>query len=377
MIESQPSVQAPLSEGEIAAWVGFDLVSGIGPARFSRLRERYGDLANAWSAPASELRSVLDERALAKLHEVRSSGAAERMWQRLAETSVRAVTLIDSEYPALLAEIPAPPPVLYVRGVLLPEDRVAVAIVGTRRMTSYGREMAERIAQGLAQAGVTVVSGLALGIDGVAHRAAVEAGGRTIAVMGCGVNVPYPASHRQLAEQIAGQGALLSDYPPDRKPDAANFPARNRIISGLTLGTVVIEAPERSGALITVNFAADQGRDVFIVPGSVLSQASAGCHRLLRDGARLVRSADDILEDLQLSPSVGREERAALQTELPLDDDERRVLAILGPDPQHIDEIATAANRPIREIASQLTMLELKGLVRNTGAQHYGRVGSR
>ncbi|MGH2560440.1 MAG: DNA-processing protein DprA [Thermomicrobiales bacterium] len=302
--------------------------------------------------------------------ETRRTLDLDREMERMENLGISVVTLVDGDYPRLLREIPAPPPVLYARGVLRPEDGTAVAIVGTRRSTAYGRDVATRIATELAEEGVTVVSGLARGIDGVAHKAALDAGGRTIAVMGSGVNVIYPPEHRHLADRIVEQGALVSDFPPDRPPDAVNFPARNRIISGVTLGTVVIEAPTRSGALITTDFAADQGREVFVVPGSVLSAASAGCHRLLREGARLVTCAADILEDLNINH---RREQVAVQQALPLDEDERRLLALLSGDPQHIDELAAAANLPIAQCGALMLTMELKGLVRNQGAQHYVR----
>jgi DNA processing protein len=290
--------------------------------------------------------------------------------ERIDRKGITVVAIVDSSYPQLLAQIPAPPPVLYVRGALLPEDDLAIAMVGTRRSTSYGREVAGRIASGLAEAGATIVSGLARGIDAAAHNGAVKAGGRTIAVLGSGVDIIYPSEHQQLAERIIENGALISDYPPGRKPDAPNFPARNRIISGLSLGVVVIEAPNRSGALITVDFAADQGREVFIVPGSVLSENSAGCHRLLRDGARLVTCADDVLEDLRIGQ---RKEHAAVQQALPLTDAERRLLNHINADPQHIDEIVAAANLPVAEGLALISMLELKGIVRDAGSRHFVR----
>ena len=189
-------------------------------------------------------------------------------------------------------------------------------------------------------------------------------------MLGSGVRNIYPPEHRNLAAQIAEQGVILSDFAPDTQPDGPNFPARNRIISGLSLGVVVVEAPERSGALITVDFAADQGRDVFVVPGNVLSSRSAGCNQLLRDGARPVRSAEDVLEDLNL---LRRSEQAAVQQALPLDDDERRVLAVLTADPQHIDDVAALANMPIAQAGAVLLTLELKGNVSNAGVQHYAR----
>jgi len=355
-------------DAERQAWIGFNLVSGVGPVRTERLLDLFGALADAWSAAPARLRHVLDDGTIERLVQIRNGGEVDATIERMNETGVVVVLLTDADYPALLAEIPAPPPLLYVQGDLLRSDREAVAIVGTRRMTAYGRDMTASISAGLARAGVTVISGLALGVDGAAHQAALDAGGRTIAVKGCGIAHPYPATHRNLSAAIVGNGVLIAEYPPDRKPDAANFPARNRIISGLSLATVVIEAPERSGALITVSFAADQGREVFVVPGDVRSLMSAGCNALLRDGARAVRSAEDILEDLNIG---GRATASPTQTALPMDDAERRVIDQLTREPRHIDEIAAALGAPIHQIATQLMMLELMGSVRNTGAQHY------
>ncbi|MDP9473583.1 MAG: DNA-processing protein DprA [Chloroflexota bacterium] len=352
-------------------WVGFHRVPYVGPSRIRRLIERFGDLERAWDAPAGELRTVLDERAVESLVKTRQTLSLDDEMDKIERAGVTVLTHGGEGYPRLLAEIPAPPPVLYVKGELLPEDGLAVAVVGARRLSSYGRDVGGRLAGELAAAGVTIVSGLARGIDAVAHQAALRAGGRTVAVLGCGVNVVYPPEHRNLAGQIVENGALVSDYPPDRKPDAPNFPARNRIISGLSLGVVVVEAPAKSGALITVDFAADQGRDVFVVPGNVLSSASAGCNRLLRDGARPVRDADDVLEDLNLGR---RQEQQAVQQALPIAEEERRLLALLTADPQLIDELAAAANQPISQVGALLLTMELKGLVRNAGAQHYARV---
>lgn len=351
-------------------WVGFHRVPYVGPSRIRRLIERFGDLECAWDAPVGELRTVLDERAVESLVKTRRTLSLDDEMNKIERAGVTVLTHGGDGYPRLLAEIPAPPPVLYVKGELLPEDGLAVAVVGTRRLTSYGREVGGRLAGELAAAGVTIVSGLARGIDAVAHQAALRAGGRTVAVLGCGVNVVYPPEHRNLAGQIVENGALVSDYPPDRKPDAPNFPARNRIISGLSLAVVVVEAPAKSGALITVDFAADQGREVFVVPGNVLSATSAGCNRLLRDGARPIRDADDVLEDLNLGR---RQEQQAVQQALPIAEDERRLLALLTADPQHIDELAAAANQPISQVGAVLLTMELKGLVRNAGAQHYAR----
>lgn len=351
-------------------WVAFHRVPYIGPMRLRRLLDRFGDLEAAWTAPASALRAVLDERSREAMVRVRSSLDLDALMAGLERDGIRVTTLECADYPRLLREIAAPPPVLYYRGTLPDAHEALVAVVGTRKVSSYGRDVAASIAAGLAKAGVTVVSGMALGVDGIAHGGALDAGGRTIAVLGSGLNHLYPPANRRLAERIIANGAVMSDYAPEQRVEAANFPPRNRIISGLSLGVVIVEAPERSGALITVDFAADQGRDVFVVPGNVRSLTSAGCNRLLRDGARLVRSADDIIEDLRLGASAP----AATQQELPLGEDDRRLLALLTHEAQHIDEVAAAANQPIAQVSAQLAMLELQGFVRNAGAQHYARV---
>ncbi len=355
---------------EAAYWMAFRGVPGVGPVRFERVLKAFGSMRAAWYADVSTLASVLDRRTLEQFLASRNHVEPETEYQRLREEGVDVVTLQHDRYPDLLREIAAPPPVLFVKGEILLDDRRAVAVVGTRKMTSYGKDMARSLSRDLASAGVTIVSGLALGIDGVAHMAALEAGGRTIAVMGSGVRRIYPPDHRGLADRIAGQGAILSDFHPDTSPDGPNFPARNRLISGLALGVVVVEAPNRSGALITVDFAADQGRDVFAVPGAARWSKSAGCNRILRDGARLVRSADDILEDLRLGEAP---KQLALDSPANLDEPSRRLLSVLTADPRHIDEIAALASLPIATLSSMLMTLELQGFVSNVGSQYYAR----
>lgn len=351
-------------------WVAFRGITGVGPVRTQRLLEYFGSLRGAWEAEAALLRTLLEGRVVERIVSERRRADPREELERLRQEQIQVITLLDDDYPSLLREIPAPPPVLFLKGGLLETDRRAVAVVGTRRVTSYGREMARQVARDLAAAGVTIVSGLARGVDGIAHQAALEAGGRTIALLGSGVRRIYPAEHRNLAERIKTQGALISDFLPDAPPDGPNFPARNRLISGMSLGVIVIEAPERSGALITVDFAADQGRDVFALPGSTLSSASAGCHRILRDGARLIRDAQDVLDDLRLGETP---KQLTFEPPVLLDEPSRRVLAILTGEPRHIDEIAVAADIDITGLSPMLMGLELEGLVRNVGAQYYSR----
>ncbi|MGC4191600.1 MAG: DNA-processing protein DprA [Thermomicrobiales bacterium] len=366
------SEQEAFADAERPYLVAFQHVPYVGPVALARLRETFGSAEAAWTADGRYLRAAVHERAAASLESTRRSLDVNTICSGLERDGISVVTIDDAAYPRLLREIHQPPPVLFVRGTLVEDDAMAVAIVGTRQITPYGRTVTEAIASGLAQAGVTVVSGMAKGVDGVAHQAALDAGGRTIAVLGSGLRQIYPAEHRRLAERIAELGAVISDYPPDTKPDARNFPARNRIISGLSCGVVVTEAPEKSGALITVDFAADQGRDVCAVPGPVGASKSAGCNQLIRNGAFLVRSARDVLDDL----GIGRTpEQLAVQQALPLGESERLLLGVMSGEPRHIDDLRELANLPTTEVSSVLMLLELQGLVTNAGAQHYVRSG--
>jgi DNA processing protein len=354
---------------ERACLVALSQVTHIGPVRLGRLRERFGTLDVAWRADERELARVLDERTCRAVLTAREKIDPETVIDQIAGAGAGIATVLDDEYPRILREIPGPPPVLYFRGTLPALNEPTVAIVGTRRATSYGRDVTTRIASDLASAGVTIVSGLAKGIDGHAHRAALEAGGRTIAVLASGVDNIYPPEHRQLADRMVESGSLVSDYPPGTRPEASNFPARNRIISGLSLATVVVEAPLRSGALITVGFAADQGRDVYAVPGNIFSSASEGTNRLLRQGAIPLTSAAEVLDELHLSTASPKAEPE--QTAFPMSDEERSIYALVTAEPQHIDELAYSAGLTISQAAALMTMLELKGLIANVGAQHF------
>jgi DNA processing protein len=251
---------------------------------------------------------------------------------------------------------------------LVVEDEWAVAIVGTRRVTAYGRQVAEDVAATLARNGVTIVSGLARGVDSIAHQAAINAGGRTLAVLGNGVDLVYPPENKRLAAQITGHGALVSDYPLGTQPDGSNFPPRNRIISGLSLAVIIIEAGITSGALITATFAVEQGRDVFAVPGNINAPQSKGTNQLIRDGAQPLLSPQEVLEALNLT--MVTEHRAA-RVVLPGDPIEARLFRILTQEPMHVDEIRLQANIPIETVSSTLAMMELKGMVRQVGGMNY------
>jgi DNA processing protein len=353
-------------------WLGFQLIPNIGATRLARLREFFGDLEAAWVASRDQLIAAgLNQRAADAMESRRARIDLDREWERVERAGATVLTLADDSYPRLLREIPNPPIVLYVRGELISEDETSIGVVGTRRSTRYGRDMAHRLSTGLAAAGVTVISGLARGVDGIAHAAALDAGGRTLAVLGSGVDQIYPPEHRKLSDRIMEQGALVSEFPLGTQPEARNFPIRNRLISGLSLGILVVEAPRRSGALITASFAADQGRTVFAVPGSALSPASEGTLQLLRDGAALAADVDDILSELNLE-----RRQAAMETRKMLPDatpEERSVLDLIEREPKHIDEIAIDTGINISQLSALLLQMQLKGLVRDSGGQHYVR----
>ena len=291
---------------------------------------------------------------------------------RLEKAGVHAITWHDQGYPPLLREIYDLPPVLYVNGKLAPQDERSVAVVGTRKATAYGREVTHYLTTDLARHGVTIVSGLARGIDSVAHRAALESGSRTIAVLGNGLDAVYPAEHADLAGQVAEQGAVLSEHPLGTRPEAQHFPRRNRILSGMTLGTLVVEAPEGSGALWTVRHALEQNREVFCVPGSIFSPASRITNQLIQEGAKLVMDFKDVLEELNLSQVTQQMELPALL--VPEGDIEASVLQNLRFEPTHLDEVRRRCNLPISTISSTLAMMEVKGLVRQVGGMNYARV---
>jgi DNA processing protein len=352
-------------------WIGLQQVRRIGPRHVEMLQAQFdGDLERAWHAPLHDLRPVLGERAAARLVEVRASFDVEAVAANCVRLGHAVIPFHDERYPPLLRETSAPPLVLYVLGELLPEDATAIAVIGSRESTSYGQTVAEGIGSDLAASGVTVVSGLARGVDGVAHRAALKAGGRTIAVLGGSLDWIYPSEHKGLAGQIAECGALISEYPARTRPLPGNFRARNRIMAGISIAVVIVEARIRSGTLITANYAAHYNRDVFAVPGSLLSPASEGCHHLLREGAILARTASDILTDLRLD-DAGPVSEPDLQ--LAVTDIEQAILGVLSGDAMHIDDLAASLDLPITDVATALMMLELTGRVRNAGSQHYGR----
>lgn len=282
-------------------WVGLSHVPGIGSVKVKKLLEQFGSAERVWQLSKAELAAIpyIGEKIAGEFQRTREELDLERFLQHCKEAEVYLLCPEDSEFPANLLNIYDPPPVIYYRGALKREDLYSIAIVGSRKMTTYGKRVTRMLATELVEKGFTIVSGMALGVDGVAHEAAMEAGGRTIAVLGSGVDVIYPREHQNLYAEIIKHGAVVSTFPPGRAPERGNFPARNRIISGLSCGTVVVEAGEKSGALITADLALEQNREVFAIPGSIFSPLSAGTNAMIQKGAKLVYRTEDILEELQ------------------------------------------------------------------------------
>ena len=357
------------SADELKYWVGFSRMPGIGRVKISQLLEHFSTLEHAWKASTGELRKAgLDSKSADTIVNMRPRISLDAEMESLKRYKVKVLTCGSATYPQRLREIYDYPPVLYVRGNPLPEDETCLAVVGTRRATVYGRQVTEEIVSDLARNKVTIVSGLAKGIDSIAHRAALEAGGRTIAVFACGLDIVYPAENANLAREIMEHGALISEYPLGIRPKADNFPRRNRIMSGLSLGVLVVEAGESSGALITANQALEQNRDVFAVPGSILSPASRGTNHLIQEGAKLVRNHVDILEELNLAMVAQQLEMKEI---LPADENESLLLKQLSAEPTHIDEVCRHSRLTPALVSSTLTMMELKGMVKQVGGMNY------
>jgi DNA processing protein len=358
-----------VNDGDLIHFVRLSLVEGVGPRIRRRLLDHFGDPATVLAAATSELRDVggIGPKLAVRIRHASDEIDAEGEIGFCRSHDVAIITEADAEYPRALREIPDPPGLLFVRGAIKPDDALGVGIVGTRHGTAYGLRQAERLGGSLARAGLTVISGLARGIDAAAHRGALEAGGRTLGILASGVWNIYPPEHDKLAELVAASGALISEQPPRSPPLSGTFPQRNRIISGLSLGVIVVEAADRSGALITARHAMEQGRDVFAVPGNVDSRTSRGCHRLLRDGAILVESADDVLDHLgPLVEAAPRDDGRTVHhpAELLLNDMEQKVLDAIRCEATAIDEVVIQSGLPVPQILATLSVLEMRHLIR-------------
>lgn len=394
---------------ETISLIHLNLIQGVGLKTVQILRDVFGSAERALQATPDELKK--NDRLSPTVCDLLTHKPVlypiERELELIHKYGCQVITLYDAAYPSHLKQIDTPPLVLYVKGELVPEDTLSISFVGSRDAKDYGRKVSYRLSYQLAQRGLTVVSGLARGIDTAAHRGALEAGGRTIAVMGNGLSLIYPATNKDLAEKITESGALVSEFPMGAKPKPRNFPRRNRIISGLTLGTVVVEASNRSGALITARLAGEQGREVFAVPGEIFSELSMGTHKLINNGAKLINTVDDLLNELppyvlsqvqsETSPvpdmeteptqEVSVEKRAAepvspqpsveAQQPVPtppppdLTPDEKTIFDAIEVPSSHIDTIVRTTQLPISQVSSVLLMLELKGVVQQLPGKQF------
>jgi DNA processing protein len=393
-------VKKTLSE-ERAYWLSWSQIPGVGPVSLKRIQQHLGSLQAAWTASEQVLSEIegLSKKVISGIVETRSRLNPTQLLETHSQENPQFWTPADADYPRLLLELPSPPPVLYYRGQVQPQENQGitplVALVGTRYPTEHGRRWTRKISAALAQHGFTVVSGMAAGIDGEAHRACLEAGGRTIAVLGTGVDSVYPANHRQLHEQIQQQGLLLSEYAVGTKPERGNFPARNRIIAGLSRAILVMEAPEKSGSLITARYASEFGRDVYTLPNSPEIEEAKGCLRLIHQGAEIIVHEEELLATLGAIPQLDRGKQLSLlepissESRSPLTQSqpagEKAVLPSLEPHlakvlqaitsvPTSFDAIVQAAGLETGEVSGALLKLELLGLIAQLPGMRYERL---
>ena len=370
---------SPENEDQLRCELQLLLVPGVGPLIRQRLLAQFGSVNRVLTAGLGELQSVpgvgsILAKRIAEGHDNRE---VDKQLEIARKNNLQILLESHAGYPPLLKEIPDPPGILFVRGSLLLDDQLAVAIVGTRHASRYGLRQATTLATNFAQIGITVVSGMARGIDTAVHRAALAAGGRTIAVLASGVLAPYPPENIGLAGEIAAQGCLMSEAAPTMPPISGMFPQRNRIISGLSLGLIVVEAAARSGALITARHAWEQNREVFAVPGPIDSRLSHGPHRLIRDGAKLVASIDDILEELgPLAHETRRDDGTTLRVpaEVTLNDVEQQVLQAIQPQGSLIDDVTQSSGLPVHRVLSTIHVLEMRSLIRRVSGNRVARV---
>lgn len=355
-------------------YLAFSNASGIGPIKFNKLIKAFGSAKLAWNASRSDLVTILNPALTEKFEVFRKEFDIEEYLGKLKKQKISFVCLIDKEYPPLLKQIPNPPIVLYVKGntkLFHPEKLEylrMISIVGTRHVTSYGRQITEMFAQKLSQAGFIIVSGMAYGVDGIAHKATIDAGGGTIAVLGNGVDLPYPRENEKLYEEILDRGGLvLSEYPPGEPPSVGSFPARNRIVAGLSLGVLVTEGASDSGSLITANYGLSFGRKVFAIPGPITSQLSAAPLRLIERGARLVVSPEDVIKELGIKNYELRKDEKTFSG---LSKEERKIIELIQNEPLHFDEIVRRLKLSPSKTGTILSMMEIKGIVKNSGGSY-------
>lgn len=354
-------------------WIWLSSIPGIGSKSCLNLIRHFGSAENVYQCSFSELRNsgIIREKAAKTITEHRNIENVNEYLKIMKENNIKAYTILENDYPDNLKNIYDPPPVLYVKGNLIKEDVLSLGIVGSRKASDYGIKSAYRIASRLAELGITIVSGMAMGIDSAAHKGALAAKGRTIAVFACGLKHVYPMTNFKLSQEIQKCGAVISEYPIDTEAFANQFPARNRIISGMSLGVIVVEAGEKSGSLITADFALEQGREVFAVPGNITSPNSKGTNELIKNGAKLVSKIEDIIEELNLKIVYKEKTRVDDYDKYDISAEEGHILAYLKSKMGDKDEIAAATDLQPGKAMAALTMLEMKGLIQQNGGIYF------
>lgn len=370
-----------MNDDEIKYWLGLLNVKDIGPASIKRLLAVFKDPKKIFNASFSEICDVQDIREIQarNIKEFNDWDKIDKEILKIKKHDIRVITFDSNEYPESLRQIDSPPMLLYCKGTINPQDKYAIAIVGSRLMTEYGRRVAEKIASELASYGMTIVSGMAKGIDTAAHRGALKAGGRSLAVLGSGLDRPYPHENAELFKSLFKKGCVLSEFPMGTPPNKENFPRRNRIISGLSLGVLIVEATRESGSLITANYALEQNKEVFAIPGNITSKVSQGTNDLIKKGAKLVQEVKDILEELHphlitLNGYVLKfisNSRPVNTEPIEMTDDEKKVFSVLGNDSVHIDNIARHTGLPPHKLLPILLNLEIKGIIRQTEGKNF------
>ncbi|MAG44847.1 DNA-protecting protein DprA [bacterium] len=360
-----------MSKQELQYWNAWNQIQIIGPKRFKKLDSGFSSMEKAWQASKNELEKIgLTHNIVEKIIKQRRTINPEKAWLDLEKHNIKTITIGHKQYPKNLKNIYDPPAMLYIKGALEQVDDLAIGIVGTRKMSSYGKQVAHDLSFDLARAGMTIVSGLAQGIDTIAHKSALKANARTIAVLGSGLapSQTFPRENYNLAREISKNGAVISEFPLYMPPLAHNFPIRNRIISGLSRAILVIEAAQKSGAIITANQALDQGKDVFAIPGSIYSPVSKGTNDLIKAGAKLVTNSNDVLEELNLEQIKSYAESRKIIPENP---NQEKILHILSSEPIHVNLIIKQTNLSASKISSELSIMEMQGKVRDLGSGMY------
>ncbi|NIR52433.1 DNA-protecting protein DprA [candidate division KSB1 bacterium] len=349
-------------------------VPGIGPNKIRALIGRFGFSEGIFRAAPKELSGLIDRKTAERLHESDDKAFAEKQIEAMHRHGVKLITFWHKEYPSQLKHIYDPPAYLFVKGCLTATDKFSVGVVGTRQPSNYGKLVTEKLTSDLARKGLTIVSGMAYGIDTIAHTSALNSGGRTLAILGSGLDVIYPSRNKALAERISSQGAVISEFPMGTKPDWQNFPRRNRIICGLSLGTLVVEAGAKSGALITAAMALEQNKEVFAVPGNIESPSSVGTNDLIKQGAKLVTSTEDIFEELEHQLKGFHQQDEQVVDGSTLNESEKKLIRILDNEPKHVDAIAKEAGQSTAQVLSVLLSLELKNLVKQLAGKQFVRI---